>query len=151
MEYGDLALMIVQPTDHVQGPRRIPLALEFAQSFHAYSPWSEVPFDAAACALGLARLDSTGHLDVREGGMIGGMIVPCLFNPAIKMAAELFWWSEDASLGRALREGFEAWARDQGALYVMCSALADEHEPAVRRLYGRAGYEAAEIAFRKVL
>lgn len=127
-------------------------AMGFARRFHAASPWREVAFDEEAVAALLARLaGGEGYLDVRAGGMIGGTLSPLYFSPGEAVAIELFWWSQERGEGRALREGFEAWARAQGARWLQASALCDANEPRVRRLYSEAGYEPAELAFRKRL
>lgn len=134
-------------------PRRIGRAIWFCRLFHAASPWKHTPFDMDAMEALIARLGESeeGYVDVREDGLILGTLHRLPWSPETVLGVELVWWSEGRGAGRSLREGFEAWAKEKGAQWIQASALCDANEPRVRALYDRAGYEAAEIAFRKRL
>lgn len=127
----------------------IPRMVEMGRQFHAHSPYADVAFDADATADLLRRVIADGGAFVSDAGMIGGITSPLYFAPSHTVAVELFWWSNGG--GRALREEFEAWARERGAYAVQMSALANGDAEAVDRNYTRAGYAKAETAYLKVL
>lgn len=117
-------------------------------AFHAYSPWGPDAIDAPAFRTFIVGLIENGVVFLSEGGMIAGALVPMWFNPALVIAFEVAWWAPDGN-GRALRETFEEWARENGAQGVQCAALADDKLDRVERIYGRAGYQKNEVAFVK--
>lgn len=125
----------------------MPAILDLGAEFLAYSPHSWIPLDRDAFATFAAHMIEHGAIFLSEDGFIGGLLSPAYFNPAYVFAAELFWFARKE--GPQLRQAFEAWAREQGASAVTCSGLVDHHEAAIRRVYGRAGYEPSEIAFMK--
>ena len=123
--------------------------VEQGRAFLAYSPhrWielDEIAFEAAAEQM----ITGNGAIFLAEDGFIGGILVPCYFNPSVTFASELFWYAPNGG-GQELLAAFEEWARESGADAVTCSGLADSHERAIRRVYGRAGYHTSEIAFMK--
>lgn len=124
-----------------------------ARRFHALGVWRHVPLDDEAVRGFLGALDARddAYLGLAETGLVCGVLVPLWFAPGHTVAAELIWHAMKPGEGKALREGFEAWAREKGAAYVQFSAMADEHEPALRRLMARGGFEPVEIGFRKGL
>jgi hypothetical protein len=124
-----------------------PVIARLGAKFHAYSPWSAVPYDAAAAEAFALHCITTGAVFLTEDGMCGGILVPLFFSPETKVAAELFWWAPTE--GAALRKAFEAWALEAGASAVQFSALADGHSKAVGRLYRMAGFEPVETAYLK--
>lgn len=121
--------------------------VELGAAFHAMSPYRSIPFDPEAFADFAGRLIRGGVILLSDDGMIGGLLSPLYFNPAVVMGAELFWYA--GKTGKALREGFEAWSRANGAQGVQFSGLADERQAAIRRVFERAGYTAGEQAFFK--
>lgn len=125
--------------------------LRFGRSFHALSPWRHEAFDPEAVLAFLASLDANenGYFRCTEFGTVGGILTPLWFAPTTLIGTELFWYSEAKGEGRKLREDFEAWAKDHGAKWVQFSALADANEETVRRNMARAGYDSAELPFRK--
>lgn len=125
----------------------LPRVVELGAAFHAMCPYSGFPLDREAFAEFAARLIDGGVILLSDDGMIGGLLSPLYFNPSIVMGAELFWYA--GTTGKALREAFEAWARDRGAQGVQFSGLADERQAAIRRVFERAGYAPAEQAFFK--
>lgn len=126
----------------------IPEIVALGAEFLAYSPHRWIPLDREAFAnTARAIIEGAGAIFLSDDGFIGGALSPMYFNPAYVIAAELFWYAK--SEGQALRDAFEAWAREAGAAAVACSGLVDEREKAIRRVYARAGYEASEVAFMK--
>lgn len=125
----------------------LPRVVGLGAKFHAYSPHRVFPYDADAFGAFAEKLIEAGGVFLSDEGFCGGMLTPLYFSPETLIAAELFWFAP--SEGKALREAFERWARDAGAVAVQFSAIADDHEKAVNRLYQRAGYERAEIAYLK--
>lgn len=125
----------------------MPRILELGAEFLAIGPYAWVPLDLAAFETAAGRMIEHGAIFLAEDGMIGGVIYQFYFNPSVTMAAELFWYSPKN--GRALREAFEGWAQERGCSAVTCSGLANERESTVRKLFGRVGYDATEVAFVK--
>ena len=124
----------------------LPGILEFAKAFHAYSPWSRYPFDAAATEAALRNLMGAGVVMVSDTGMVGGLINPVPFAPSCVVGVELFWWGDGK-----LKADFEAWCRDQGATAVQFSALADDRSDIMARLFRRSGYRPIETGYLKDL
>lgn len=127
----------------------VPLIVEMGAAFHAYSPWRDVSFDPNATAAFVAGLVERGVVFLSEAGMIGGILSPSFFNPAHLVAVELFWWASGG--GGALREAFEAWAREQGAHGVQFSALGDQNSERMAGMFARAGYRPVETGYFKGL
>lgn len=117
------------------------------EQFHAYSPHRVFSFDREAFGAFAARLIELGGVFLSDEGFCGGAIAPLYFSPDTLVATELFWFTP--SEGRELREAFEGWARGQGADAVQFSALVDDHERAVERIYRRAGFERVETGYLK--
>lgn len=95
----------------------------------------------------MAKIIEHGAIFLSDDGMIGGVLNPLYFNPAYVTAAELFWWA--GRDGTALRLAFEEWGREQGVVGMSFSGIADEHAPAIARVFRRAGYLPIETAFFK--
>lgn len=125
----------------------IPEILRLGAEFLAYSPYAWADLDEDAFATFAGHMIDNGAIFLSDDGMIGGILSPLYFNPAIVVAAELFWFAR--SEGQALRQALQAWAQERGAAAITCSGLVDKHEPAIRRVYTRAGYVPSEIAFMK--
>lgn len=121
--------------------------VEMGVQFHAYSPYREFPFDADDFGEFAGRLIESGVILLSDDGMLGGVLHPLFFNSTAIMGCELLWWA--GKTGRQLREAFEVWAREQGAVGVMFSGLSDEREPTIRKVFARAGYQPGELAFFK--
>jgi hypothetical protein len=137
--------------ERVGSPDQIGRVVELGRRFHAASIWRDVPFDEADVrAMVEAMLTGAGAVWLSPAGIVGVVRSPLWFNTAVRVAVELFWYAEDGQ-GGALRDAAEAWARKEGLAYHQMSGLADAHEPALRRLLARAGYEAKEVAFMKRL
>lgn len=124
-------------------------AVQFAKEFHAESVHSWISVDHEALSQWMAGLIEGGAVFLSDHGIIGGVIVPMYFNPAVKVAAELFWWAPQE--GRALREAYEAWAKEHGASISQFSGQRNERSDTVEKLFRRAGYEPVETGFMKRL
>lgn len=131
-------------------PEDVDLVMEWGAKFHAYSPWGQrveiVDEDWRQTVTSLLSSDDAAVF-VSEGGFCGGLIFPMYFNHGYRIAQELFWYAQ--ADGTALREAFEGWARDRGAQALQMSCIADDREPAVRRLFRKAGYAATETSLMK--
>jgi hypothetical protein len=125
----------------------MPRILELGAEFLSFGPYAWVPLDRNAFAASAAKMIEVGAIFLADDGMIGGVLYPFYFNPAVVMAAELFWYSPKH--GRELREAFEGWAQERGCVAVTCSGLVNDRETTIRKLFGRAGYQATEVAFVK--
>ena len=125
----------------------MPEILRLGRDFHAACPYRDFPLDLDAFAEFAGRLIDHGVIFLSEDGMIGGLMSAMYFNPEVRTGAELFWWAPKG--GQALRKAFELWAKDQGAVAVQFSGLADDRAETVTKLFRRAGYQPAEMAFFK--
>ena len=127
----------------------IPRIVELGAEFLAYSPYRHHALDReafASFAHGLIASED-GVVLLSDDGMFGGLITGLYFNPAIRVASELFWWARKE--GRQLREAFEAWARDRGAEEVHMTGLLDERAATIAKVFKRAKYAPSEVAFVK--
>jgi hypothetical protein len=97
----------------------------------------------------VAQIVEHGAVFLSDDGMCGGILNPAYFNPAYVVAVEFFWWAPNGGAG--LREAFERWAREAGAVAVQFSGLANNRLAAVSRVYRRGGYEPVEMSFIKRL
>lgn len=121
--------------------------VSMGRSFHAYSPWSNVPLDSQSLREFLAKIIDSGVILLGENGMIGGIMNPLYFNPSYVVAAELFWWAESG--GRELMKAFEEWGAENGAYGYQFSALHDEKSERMDALFNRAGYRKVEAGYFK--
>lgn len=125
----------------------LPMVVSFGRDFHAVSPWREIPFDGDSTSAFCSKLIDGGVILVSDTGMIGGLMNPLYFNPSYVVACELFWWAKSG--GRELMEAFESWAEKEGALALQFSALGDDKEERMARLFDRAGYRKVETGYFK--
>jgi hypothetical protein len=116
---------------------------------HATAPFADVEYIPEAVAVFVAHVVEHGAVFLSDDGMCGGLLNPTYFNPAHVVAVEFFWWAPNG--GADLRQAFEAWAKDAGAVAVQFSGLANERLAAVSRIYRRGGYEPVEMSFLKRL
>lgn len=139
--------MSTQPNIRKAGFADLDEVVRLGASFHALGPYAFIPLDREAFRTFASALIQEGVIFLSEDGMLGGLLSPMYFNPAVKGAAELFWYARSG--GDALRQAFEAWGRENGASVMQFSGLANDKERASRRLFKRAGYDATEVAFLK--
>lgn len=125
------------------------IAAGFAAEFLAESVHSAIPLDQVALEGWMASLIDHGAVFLSERGFIGGFISPIYFNPAYRVAVELFWWAPIE--GRALREAFEAWCVEQDVRAIHFSGQRNERAGTIEKLFRRAGYEPVETVFVKRL
>lgn len=125
----------------------IPHIVELGAEFLAASPHAWVGLDRDAFADFAGRMIDHGVIFLSDDGMIGGVISPMFFNPAVSTVAELFWFARKE--GRELRKALEVWAREKGAAGMTCAGLINEREATIRKVYERAGYVPSEVAFVK--
>lgn len=125
------------------------ITVSFAEAFHAESVHAWIPVDHEALTAWMRGLITGGAVFLSDHGIIGGVILPLYFNPAVKIAAELFWWAPQE--GRALREAYETWAKEEGAVISQFSGQRNERAETVEKLFRRAGYEPVETGFMKRL
>ena len=132
----------------VATPDDLPRIIELGGQFLEASPYADMGYDKPAFgefATGL--MEGPGVIFLSDDGFIGGLLHGMYFNPAMVMGVELFWFAR--SEGKALREAFEFWCRENGAAGMQATGLANYRETAIRKIYERAGYRACEVAFLK--
>lgn len=124
-------------------------ACEFATRFHSESVHADVPVVAEPLETWMAGLIEGGAVFLSDEGIIGGVMVPFYWNPAFKMAVELFWWAPKD--GRALRVAFEQWAAEQEACRIVFSGQVNERQDTIDKIFRRAGYRPVEVGYVKGL
>lgn len=136
--------MNVRPATLDDLPRLMGYAAEFL-SFHPLT--SQFPRDLDAVEAMLRRMieGNDAALLVHDRGVIGGVIAPLWCAPDVRVANELFWWSE--SNGLALMKAFEAWAASKGAQVVNMVMIMGVRD--VSAIYDRAGYAPVELSFMR--
>lgn len=128
-------------------PDDLPELARLGADFHAATPYRDLPYSPESFADFCAKLMVGGVVFMSEDGMIGGVMNSPFFNASVPLVAELFWWAPKE--GRALREALEAWGQERGAIGAQFSGLANDRADTVTKLFRRAGYEPAEMAFIK--
>ena len=126
--------------------------LELSKKFVQKSPYRDVGVDDNAVrnlVTGLIVSES-GIVFCTDGGFILGGLAPLHFNPSVALAAELAWYAEDGA-GAALREAFEARAKELGAQAVQMTALGNEHVERLTKNLSESGYVPVEVSFIKAL
>lgn len=126
------------------------LLIKLARDFHQYSIWKDSEFDEPAVLNMAHTLLQVGGVFTNETGFIAGMLTPLHFSPKTLIATELAWWAPQGG-GAELREAFEAWAKEAGAVMVQCSALADDSFSKVDQNFKLNGYKLTEISYVKRL
>lgn len=130
----------------------VPMVLDIGRRFHAFSPWSDLPYSDDVLVSTLARMSASPDAVVLTNGtgVLGGVVCPVYFGDGL-IAQELFWFADKN--GRELLDAFEAWAKDKGAAGVLMISLAvdEKTDGRMERLYGRRGYGLRERNFYKGL
>lgn len=128
----------------------LPRIVELGREFHREDRWSGMlAFDPASFAETCGRLLEVGVIFLSDGGLIGLVVNPSIYNHATRVASELFFWAPDGR-GDDLRRAAEAWAKQHADVLVMGA-----HEPGpVERIanwYRRKGYVPIGRQFAKVI
>lgn len=127
----------------------LPRLLEMAETFWSISPWAKMGLerdDVAICAQ-LERAIEQGGCFVGRVGGIFGFLAPIWASPGNMIAVELAWWGPGE--GRQLREAFEGWARERGAVGVQMSTLGAAWDDDTAAGLRAAGYHKAEQGWFK--
>lgn len=86
-------------------------------------------------------------------GLIAGVLGPHLYNPALRIATELWWWvtppARGSSAGARLLADFEGWAASQGADAIAMTL--ESSSPVRDDSLERRGYRMTERQFLKPL
>ncbi len=85
-----------------------------------------------------------------ERGLIAGFTMPAWDAPDWLMAVEMWWWAEDGKWMALLRR-LEEWAGAQGADEIRMAQTIAPHASRWNKVFQRAGYEAREVCYRKVI
>lgn len=125
----------------------VPEIVDLGARFLAYSRHRDIPLDRAAFGNFAAGMIDSGVIFLSDEGMIGAVRCPLYFNPAVIVAAEVFWFAPKE--GQALKAAFEQWAVEIGAYAIQYSAIVDDHAKAVDRIYRRSGCVPIETAYFK--
>jgi hypothetical protein len=123
---------------------------EMAVKFISASPYRDVEVNIDDLESLIRSLIEGGILFVTDRGFIAGVISPLFFAPAIHVAAELAWWSEDG-MGEQLREAFEDEAIKRGAQAVQMSVLNNNFASRLTKTLAEDGYHPVEVSFLKAL
>lgn len=85
-------------------------------------------------------------------GFIAGHSTPFIFNPNLRLAAEVAWWiNEDKrgeGAGMKLKQAFEYWAKNVAGCQLITMTSLDKK---VESFYKKSGYKLYERAYMKVL
>lgn len=130
----------------------------FEQSGNAaFTTFDEPSF--VTTVIGLMSGVANGSLLVAESvgsavGMAAHVVFPFYANMQTKISQEIFWFVKPDfrnGIGTALLDELEADARRKGADVFMSAAIAGLRDGAIRRVYERRGYKAAENTFLRRL
>lgn len=137
---------MVQQATHAD----IGFLLDKSKEFHETSIYKDVPFDPVTVRDNLEQLIDGGGVFFNEHGLIAGMLSPLVFNRNFSIAAELVWFCPDGD-GQELKDAFEDWAFDNGAIGVSMSVLVNGYADKLGDLLIEKGYKPLEISFVKGL
>lgn len=131
-------------------PDDVPHLVALVARFHAEPRWpAPLSFNPEDFAAICRELLEHGAIFCSDGGLLGLMVSPSIYNRADRVCSELFFWAPDGR-GDALRRAGEGWAANHADLLVMGC-----HEPGpVERItnwYRRAGYTPIGRQFAKGL
>jgi GNAT superfamily N-acetyltransferase len=127
----------------------LPQLLAIGERFWSISPWAAMGLerdDIAICEQ-LEAAISEGGCFVCDGGVIFGRVWPVWASPSNLIAVELAWYGPGN--GRALREAFEAWAKERGCIGVQMSTLGAAWDEDTVSGLRSAGYAKAEQGWFK--
>jgi N-acetylglutamate synthase-like GNAT family acetyltransferase len=88
-------------------------------------------------------------VDEKRQGIIGGMVIPHLYNPEKKVLSEMMWWVDEnvrgSSLGYRLLKAFEEEAKKAQVDYIQMSLM----ESSTIKSLEKQGYRRKEFALIK--
>ena len=137
--------------------------VSMGRKFWQLTPYAALPYSMPYCpdsaADTLRQCLSHGLLFVAQSGdevigFIGAIAAPMPLQRDILVAAEQFWWVEEGArggVGRQLKLTLEQAARDAGVTVLAMSAFEQINIEAMAKMYQRAGYDATERTYTKVL
>lgn len=147
--------MIIRRADPYQDALAI---YDGARDFISRVPYPEMMPDEEGTAEAIGRIITMENVEIlvveHEGKVVAGMgflYTPSLWNPAITIAEELFWWAGRDAPFKAARMLFDAAMQrieEQGATPVL-HALSNSPD-GVERLYRKAGLLPVETTFVRV-
>lgn len=128
----------------------LPRLVDLGAKFHVRPRWPEpITFDAEDFAETCRRLLEVGVIFLSDGGLLGLIAQPSIYNHSVRVCAELFFWAPDGQ-GDALRKAAEAWAKDRAVMLILSG-----HEPGpierIANWYRRKGYAPIGRQFAKVI
>lgn len=127
----------------------LPKLLEYAQAFHALSPYRDIPFNVATVELTILNGIHHGGVFINDHGFIVGVVTPFLMNEDIKVAAELAWYCPEGD-GQGLKAAFQDWAvNEQGANALQISTLVNEYSERLGTKLIADGFTPSEISYLK--
>ena len=141
----------------------LPALMDMAADFYAASPCTDIiEFDPVSMSNTFRRLATTssacllvGQVDGEAMAMIAGALSEHYLNSKHIIAQELFWWSDPRARGTGaairLLQGFEDWAREQGAGTVIMASTSTLAPQKLARLYARRGYKSVDVNYAKRL
>lgn len=132
----------------------IPAMLEKAARFADTIKVTEtVGYDPETVAGLLAGLidNPMGFVLVGEGGGVGGLVHPSMFNAEHMTGSELFWWVDADQRGHGLRlfAAMEDAARARGAQSWVVSTMEALNFAGAGRFYERRGYQPCDRNYIK--
>lgn len=137
---------MVQQATHAD----IGFLLDKAKEFHGTSIYKDVPFDVDTVRDNLEQLIENGGVFFNEHGLVAGLLSPLVFNRNFSVAAELVWYCPQGG-GQELREAFEDWAFDNGAIGTSMSVLVNDYANKLGDKLIEDGYKPLEVSFVKGL
>lgn len=127
----------------------VPRLVKICHDYHPQSHWAPVDFDVEKASSRFAEWIDNDNVLVLIGddSLLVGCATPPWFSEEI-IGQELLFYAADKS-GTALRESFEAWAGDRGAVINLMGAQEPGPIDVMARWYRQAGYRPFGRAFVK--
>lgn len=124
--------------------------MELSKAFHSESVYKHVPFDEATVTDNLTGLIKGGGVFLNDYGFVAGLLTPLVFNRNILIAAELVWYCPQGD-GRSLKDAFEQWAIDSGAIVTQFATLNNQYASNLSKYLMDDGYYPVEVSYVKGL
>lgn len=120
----------------------LPFMLNIGAEFFSYSPWVDIgEYCRARTSNMLTSIieSEDGFAAVSEYGLICGCIANVPFAKNIRLAHEMFWWS-NGNDGMKLLKAFEDWAVEKEVLGIVLSHMSARRGETIQRAFKRKGY-----------